>query len=261
MDKLHVIKIGGNIIDNPVLLDQFLDEFAQITSPKILVHGGGKLATKMANQLDIPTQMVEGRRITDAAMLDVVTMIYGGLINKKIVAGLQKRGCNALGLTGADAQTITATKRPVKTIDYGFVGDIVEVNTPIIYQFLCMGITPIFAPLTADKDGNILNTNADTQASALATALSKELPTSLYYSFEKAGVLQDAQDDNSVISQITPTFYAELKEKKVITDGMIPKLDNAFIAIQNGVENVWIGQASSLLSFLNGQETGTLLSI
>lgn len=261
MHNLHVIKIGGNIIDNPVLLDQFLDDFAQTPFPKILVHGGGKLATKMASQLEIPTQMVEGRRITDATMLDVVTMVYGGLINKKIVAGLQKRGCNALGLTGADAQTITAVKRPVKTIDYGFVGDIIEVNVDTIYQFLHLGITPIFAPLTADKEGNMLNTNADTQASAIATALSKKVQTSLYYSFEKAGVLYDAQDDNSVIEQINPTLYASLKEKKVITDGMIPKLDNAFEAIQKGVKHVWIGQASSLLSFMNGHKSGTLLSI
>lgn len=261
MDNLRVIKIGGNIIDNPVLLNQFLDDFAKISSPKILVHGGGKLATKMASQLAIPTQMVEGRRITDASMLDVVTMVYGGLINKKIVAGLQMRGCNALGLTGADAQTITAIKRPIKTIDYGFVGDIVDVNTPIIYQFLNAGITPIFAPLTADKQGNILNTNADTQASAIATALSKKLHTSLYYSFEKAGVLRDAEDDNSVIQEINPSLYAELKENKIITDGMIPKLDNAFEAIQKGVKHVWIGQASSLLPFINGQKSGTLLSI
>jgi acetylglutamate kinase len=215
----------------------------------------------MANQLAIPTQMIEGRRITDASMLDVVTMVYGGLINKKIVAGLQMRGCNALGLTGADAQTITAIKRPIKTIDYGFVGDIVDVNVPTIYQFLHAGITPIFAPLTADKQGNILNTNADTQASAIATALSTKLPTSLYYSFEKAGVLRDAQDDNSVIQEINPSLYAELKEKKIITDGMIPKLDNAFEAIQKGVKHVWIGQASSLLPFMNGQKSGTLLSI
>ncbi|MFN8357134.1 MAG: acetylglutamate kinase [Spirosomataceae bacterium] len=244
--QLTVIKIGGNVIDNPRLYQQFLSDFAQVPSPKILIHGGGKIATQVAVKLDIETVMVEGRRITDEKMLEVVTMVYGGLVNKRLVAQLQALGCNAIGLTGADAGVIRSHKRAVGTIDYGFVGDIEAVNATFIKHLLEQGITPIFAPLTYDMVGNMLNTNADTQAQAVAVALSAHYDVTLTYCFEKKGVLSNPDDDEAVIPNLNPTSYDEYKTSGVINKGMIPKLDNAFKALQQGVNQVVICHAEDL---------------
>ena len=261
-NTLQVVKIGGNIIDNEAKLNAFLKDFAQITGPKILVHGGGKIATEVSKGLGIEARMVDGRRITDAETLRVVTMVYGGLVNKNIVAKLQANNCNALGLTGADANIIPATKRPVKEIDYGFVGDIAEGSIPAetLQLLLENNLTPIIAPLTHDQQGNLLNTNADTIASALAVALSDSFQTQLTYCFEKKGVLADINNDDSVIHQITGSQYASLKNDGVIAQGMIPKLDNAFRAIEAGVTSVIICHADELLNILEKNETaGTQL--
>lgn len=249
---LQVVKIGGNIIDNEAKLNSFLKDFAQITGPKILVHGGGKVATEISKGLGIEARMVEGRRITDAETLRVVTMVYGGLINKNIVARLQTNNCNALGLTGADANIIPAIKRPVKEIDYGYVGDIMEGQIPAktLQLLLENNLTPVVAPLTHDQQGNLLNTNADTIASALAVALSTSFDTRLTYCFEKKGVLLDINDDNSVIQQITGNQYISLKSNGTIAQGMIPKLDNAFRAIEAGVSSVFICHADEILPIL-----------
>ncbi|WP_026464530.1 acetylglutamate kinase [Adhaeribacter aquaticus] len=260
---VNVIKIGGNIIDNEAKLNQFLHDFAQITGPKILVHGGGKIATEVSKGLGIEAKMVDGRRITDAETLRVVTMVYGGLVNKNIVAKLQAYNCYAIGLTGADANLIPATKRPVKAIDYGFVGDIAEgaIDGQKLALFIDNGMTPIFAPLTHDGQGNLLNTNADTIASTLAVAMSDIYETNLTYCFEKKGVLADIEDDNSVINKITPDKYQELKQDGTIVQGMIPKLDNAFNAINAGVKSVFICHADEVLNILEKKEkAGTELS-
>ncbi|AWV97965.1 acetylglutamate kinase [Arcticibacterium luteifluviistationis] len=254
---VNIIKIGGNVINDEVKLKAFLASFAALSGDKILVHGGGKVATKIAKDLGVETEMVEGRRITNAEMRDVVTMVYGGLINKKIVASLQSLNCNAIGLTGADAGVIRAHKRPVKTIDYGYVGDIDSVNAVFISSLLSQEITPVFAPLSFDKDFGILNTNADTQASAIATALSGVHEVNLIYCFEKKGVLLDAEDDDSVIPVLKPKLYEEYKASGVIYDGMIPKLDNAFDAVHKGVKKVIICEANELLSAVERGETGT----
>lgn len=256
-NTLQVIKIGGNIIDNEAKLNSFLQDFAQITGPKILVHGGGKIATEVSKGLGIEARMVDGRRITDAETLRVVTMVYGGLVNKNIVAKLQTNNCNALGLTGADANIIPATKRPVKEIDYGFVGDIAEGAIPAqtLRLLLENNLTPVVAPLTHDQQGNLLNTNADTIASALAVALSEIFQTRLTYCFEKKGVLANIDDDNSVIHQISPAQYQSLKNDGTIAQGMIPKLDNAFRAIEAGVNSVVICHADEVLNILEKQAT------
>ncbi len=257
MPKVHVIKIGGNIIDNPVATQSFLANFALISDQKILVHGGGKIATQMAEKLGVATQMIEGRRITDAPMLDVVTMVYGGLVNKKLVAQLQALHCNAIGLTGADAGVILARKRPVGVIDYGFAGDIVQVNAAQLVSFLSQKLTPIIAPLTVDAQGQLLNTNADTMASTVATALAKEgADVSLIYCFEKKGVLLNPDDDDSVIADITKGNYAKLKAEGIVSKGMIPKLDNAFAALDQGVAEVHIIHADNINS-----QTGTRLTL
>lgn len=261
-DVLNLIKIGGNIIDDETKLQAFLADFARLTGPKILVHGGGKIATEVARGLGIEAQMVEGRRITDAAMLRVVTMVYGGLVNKNIVAKLQALGTQALGLTGADANIIPARKRPVKAIDYGFVGDIAEgaIQTGNLRGFLDLGLTPVLAPLTHDGEGNLLNTNADTIASAVAVALSAAYRVRLTYCFEKKGVLADIADEDSVIHRIDPPTYQALKADGTIVQGMIPKLDNAFAAIGAGVESVYICHADQVLAILeNQQQAGTQL--
>jgi len=244
--KLNIIKIGGNVIDNPRSCKQFLEDFSTLNTSKILIHGGGKIATKIALKLDVETKMVEGRRITDLPMLEVVTMVYGGLVNKQIVAQLQALGCNAIGLTGADGGVILAKKRAIKDIDYGYVGDVEKVDNMLINNFLQHNLTPIFAPLTFDKEGNILNTNADTQASSVAVAMAGDYDVNLIYCFEKKGVLSDPEDNDSVISQLTPTLYADYKAAGVINTGMIPKLDNAFAALQNGVSKVIICHADEL---------------
>lgn len=252
MTKLSVVKIGGNVIDNPQLFQQFLRDFTALSTPKILIHGGGKIATQVAQQLEIETVMVDGRRITDAKMLDVVTMVYGGLVNKRIVAQLQALGCNALGLTGADAGVIRSEKRAVGAVDYGFVGDIVAVKAEFIQQLLQAGITPVFAPLTFDLNGNMLNTNADTQAQAVATSLAKYFRVSLVYCFEKKGVLTDPDNDDSVIPELNTALYTTYKAEGVISKGMIPKIDNAFKALADGVEEVIICHADDVGKPNNG---------
>jgi acetylglutamate kinase len=258
MDNLTVIKIGGNVIDNPAALKRFLTAFANLSGPKILIHGGGKVATQVADKLGIETTMVEGRRITDQPMLDVVTMVYGGLVNKQIVAQLQAVDINAIGLTGADASTVLAKKRPVKDIDYGMVGDIEEVDSGQIQFFLRQSLTPVFAPITYNTAGELLNTNADTMASAIAVDMTKHNTVTLIYCFEKKGVLRDPADDNSVINELTPTLYADYKAAGAINKGMIPKLDNAFKALDNGVSKVIICHADELATAVN-QGAGTTL--
>jgi acetylglutamate kinase len=255
--KLNIIKIGGNVIDNPRALAQFLKDFSVLTDAKALIHGGGKIATKIAVKLDVETKMVEGRRITDLPMLEVVTMVYGGLVNKQIVAQLQALDCNAIGLTGADAGVILAKKRPVREIDYGYVGDVEKVNDAIIKNFIDNQLTPVFAPLTFDKEGNILNTNADTQASSVAVAMSNHFEVNLIYCFEKKGVLSDPEDNDSVIPTLTPASYAEYKANGTINAGMIPKLDNAFAALQKGVSKVIICHADELQQAVAQGQSGT----
>jgi acetylglutamate kinase len=268
--KLYVIKIGGNIIDNEDKLASFLKDFAELfgaPSPQhpfrgrglgLLVHGGGKLATKLAADLGIEQQLIDGRRITDAATLKIVTMVYAGAINKNVVAQLQANGCNAIGLTGADGNAIKAHKRNHPTIDYGFVGDVDTVNTGLLRSLLEQNIAVVLAPITHDGNGLLLNTNADTIAQEAAKALSSIYDVELIYSFEKSGVLMNADDDASVISAINPTTYKDLKEKQIIFAGMIPKLDNAFAAINSGVSKVIIGKAEQLQQLIKG-EAGTTI--
>ncbi len=266
MKKLYVIKIGGNIIDNEAKLAAFIKDFAAVEGLKVLVHGGGKLATKLAADLGIEQQMIDGRRITDAATLKIVTMVYAGAINKNVVAQLQANGCNAIGLTGADGNAIKAHKRVLPPtpkgepgIDYGFVGDVDTVNTGMLQSLLEQNIAVVLAPITHDGNGLLLNTNADTIAQETANALSSIYDVELIYSFEKSGVLLNAEDDASVISSINPTTYSELKEKQVIFAGMIPKLDNAFAAINSGVSKVIIGKAEQLQQLITG-EAGTTIN-
>lgn len=261
MIDLFVIKVGGNVIDNPSLLDAFLKKFAAIKGKKILIHGGGKIATRMGDQLGIESKYVNGRRITDAATIDLVTMVYGGLVNKQLVAKLQANGCNAIGMTGADANVIPATKRPVKEIDYGFVGDIntADVQGGSLKALLEADLIPVFAPLTHDGNGQMLNTNADTIASSLAIALSRFYAVRLIYCFEKKGVLHNANDDDSVINLIDRMIYEELKADNVLTDGILPKLENAFAAIESGVAEVLIGHADDVQSNTTDTVAGTLI--
>lgn len=249
-ETLTVIKVGGKIVEEEATLRQLLDDFAAIEGHKVLVHGGGRSATKIAVQLGIESRMVNGRRITDAATLDVVTMVYGGLVNKHIVAGLQARGVNALGLTGADMDVIRSVKRPVKEIDYGFVGDVKEVNATLLADLIRKGVVPVMAPLTHDGQGNMLNTNADTIAGETAKALAGLFDVTLVYCFEKKGVLRDEADDESVISQITHAEFEKYVADGVIQGGMIPKLENSFEAINAGVSEVVI----TLASAINGSE-------
>jgi acetylglutamate kinase len=262
MEKLLVIKIGGNVIDKPEALQRFLQAFADLPQRKLLIHGGGKIATQVADKLGIETLMVEGRRITDQTMLDVVIMVYGGLVNKNIVAQLQSIGTNAIGLTGADAGVIRAKKRPVKEIDYGFVGDVEAVSSTQFSLFVENGLVPVIAPLTFDPAlGSMLNTNADTMASTIAVALAEAFEVNLVYCFEKKGVLSDPDDDDAVISQLNPTSYADFKTSGVINKGMIPKLDNAFAALQNGVAQVTICHANELKNAVEEGIAGTQLTI
>jgi acetylglutamate kinase len=253
MDKLLVIKIGGNIIDDEARLSSFLRDFAKIKDRKILVHGGGKLATDLSAKLGIEQKLVDGRRITDAETLKIVTMVYAGYINKNIVAGLQANQCNAIGLCGADGDTILAHKRNHPLVDYGFVGDIDRINTLLIKKLLEQQMAVVFAPITHDQQGQLLNTNADTIAQELAKGMSKEYDVSLIYSFEKSGVLLDAGDDSTVISKITAGYFQELKAQQKIFAGMIPKLDNAFAALNAGVKKVIIGKAEELNKLVSSQ--------
>ena len=237
--KLTVIKVGGKIVEEEATLQKLLNDFAAIEGPKVLVHGGGRSATKMAAQLGIESKMVNGRRITDAEMLKIVTMVYGGLVNKN-------RGINAVGLTGADMNVILSEKRPVKDIDYGFVGDVKQVDGERLAALIQSGIIPVMAPLTHDGKGNILNTNADTIAGETAKGLAPYFDVTLIYCFEKKGVLRDEADDNSVIAEINRQQFAELVEQGVIQGGMIPKLENAFQAIDAGVKEVIITAADAI---------------
>ncbi|MDQ1152547.1 acetylglutamate kinase [Sphingobacterium zeae] len=259
---LNIIKIGGNIIDDEHQLDSFLEKFSALSGKKILVHGGGKIATRLANELGIEAQMIEGRRVTNDEMLRVVTMVYAGLTNKTIVAKLQNLKCDAVGLTGADGDVIKAIKRPVKDIDYGFVGDLLHdsVNTLAIKKFLEAGFVPVFSAITHNGLGQLLNTNADTIASSLAVSLASLYETSLVYCFEKNGVLRDVTDENSVIPTIKSEEFEQLKESGVVHEGMIPKLQNAFNAINKGVQEVYIGNANNLHLFQQGQ-FGTCLTL
>jgi acetylglutamate kinase len=288
MEPVAIIKIGGNIIDEGEKLVSFLDAFAAIKGKKILVHGGGKLATRLAEALGIPQRLVDGRRITDAETLKVVTMVYAGYINKNIVAQLQAKGCNAIGLCGADGNAILAHKRvqgekpdPGKAAearrktddssnpdlqmavkgdptDYGFAGDIDTIDGKFLAGLLEKDMTLVIAPITHNGKGQLLNTNADTIARELAVALSADFESTLVYSFEKSGVLTDAEHDSSVIAKINPSSYRDLKERKLIFAGMIPKLDNAFAALDSGVGRVIIGRAEDLSSLLTGQSGTTI---
>ncbi len=245
-DRLTVIKVGGKIVEEPETLSALLRDFSAIDGFKLLVHGGGRSATKIAGELGIETKMVDGRRVTDEAMLRVVTMVYGGLVNKSIVAGLQSEGVDALGMTGADMNIILSEKRPVKTVDYGWVGDVKQVNGEALASLIRSGVVPVIAPLTHDGNGHLLNTNADTMAGETAKGLAPYFDVHLVFCFEKAGVLRDENDDDSVIGEITREGYAKLREEGVVTGGMLPKLDNAFDAIDCGVSEVIITKASSL---------------
>lgn len=246
MEKLTLIKVGGKIVEEPDTLQQLLRDFSSIDGYKVLVHGGGRSATKIASQLGIESQMVNGRRITDAEMLKVVTMVYGGLVNKNIVARLQALQVNALGLTGADMNIMRSDKRPVKDVDYGFVGDVKEVNADVLASLIKQGIVPVLAPLTHDKQGHMLNTNADTIAGEAAKALAKYFDVTLMFCFEKKGVLLNEQDDESVIPEIDRVSFQKYVDEGIIQGGMIPKLENAFQAIDAGVKQVIITQASEI---------------
>lgn len=245
-EKLTVIKVGGKIVEEDATLNRLLDDFAAIEGHKVLVHGGGRSATKLAAQLGIESKMVNGRRITDAETLKVVTMVYGGLVNKNIVAGLQARGVNALGLTGADMNVIRSVKRPVQEVDYGFVGDVEKVDASLLSDLIHKGVVPVMAPLTHDGKGHMLNTNADTIAGETAKALSEFFDVTLVFCFEKKGVLRDENDDDSVIPQITPDEFRCYVEDGVIQGGMIPKLENSFAAIHAGVTEVVITLATAI---------------
>lgn len=245
-EKLTVIKVGGKIVEEADTLNQLLTDFSRVEGYKVLVHGGGRSATKMAARLGIESQMVNGRRITDAETLKVVTMVYGGLVNKNIVAGLQARGVNAVGLTGADMNVILSVKRPVKDIDYGFVGDVKQVNAEALVSLISHGVVPVMAPLTHDGEGNMLNTNADTIAGETAKALAEAFDVTLVYCFEKKGVLRDENDEDSVIPVITPELFREYVAQGVIQGGMIPKLENSFSAVEAGVSQVVITSSSGI---------------
>lgn len=246
MQKLTIIKVGGKIVEEPDTLAALITDFAAIPGLKLLVHGGGRSATRLASQLGIEQQMVDGRRITDADTLRIVTMVYGGLVNKNIVCSLQAKGINAIGLTGADMDIIRSHRRPAGAIDYGFVGDVDRVDAKAIARLLDAGLVPVIAPLSHDGKGSMLNTNADTIASEVAQALAPLFNTTLTFCFEKAGVLADQDDDNSVIKKINRATYQQLRDQNIIAGGMIPKLDNAFKALDSGVKEVVITRADAI---------------
>lgn len=247
MEKVTIVKVGGAIVEDNEQLAQLLTDFAAIPGKKVLVHGGGRRATKVAAALGIESKMVNGRRITDAQMLEVVTMVYGGLVNKNLVAKLQAKGVNALGLTGADMDVIHSHKRPVKDgVDFGYVGDVERANGKMLQTLIQEGITPVMAPLTHDGNGNILNTNADTIASETAKALAPYYDVTLIYSFEKKGVLSYPDDDNSVIPVITRSDFEKYQADGTIGGGMIPKIENALAAVDAGVKEVIITLATAI---------------
>lgn len=254
MKSVTIVKIGGNIVDKPDALQYFLNNFQKYEGPKVLIHGGGAIATQLSKDLGIEVKMHKGRRITDEATLKLVTMVYAGLINKQIVASLQKIGCNALGLCGADGDCVPATKRKASSIDWGFVGDVdpKKINVSLLHSLLAKGITPVFCAITHDGNGSLFNTNADTMASSIAVALASEYYVRLIYCFEKDGVLSDPNDNDSLIPLITQNSYSQLLDEGKVVDGMIPKLDNAFLALREGVAEVIIKHADNLL---NDRET------
>jgi acetylglutamate kinase len=260
-NRLFIVKIGGNVLDNKTYLDQFLRDFSSIKQSKILIHGGGKIATRLGEKLGIESKYINGRRITDAETIDLVTMVYGGLVNKQLVARLQQLGCNAVGLTGADGNLIKAVKRPVKDIDYGFVGDIKteDVNVSLLQTLLSVGGVPVLAPLT-HTDGFMLNTNADTIASTLAIALSVLFSVRLIYCFEKRGVLMDVNNDESVITSLPESKYQSLLAQHVLADGILPKLENAYSSIHQGVKEVLIVDAKDLIINTGENTVGTLIT-
>ena len=266
---IQVIKIGGGVLENEAQRDAFLRQFAAIEGPKVLVHGGGRLATTMAERLGVETQMIDGRRVTDKETLDIVTMVYGGLVNKQVVAQLQTMGVNAIGLTGVDGGWMKSVKRPIKNgIDYGYVGDVTEVNGAHLRALLKNGLTPVIAPITYSAEGLLLNTNADTVASQTAIAIAEAMRregdrapqksadfsgtpqargnVQLTFCFEKAGVLSNPDDESSLIARITPDSYTQLKADGIISGGMIPKIDSAFAALERGVKSVRITHANNL---------------
>ncbi len=257
-DRLTIVKVGGKVVEEPDSLSAFIKDFASIAGQKILVHGGGRSATAIAKQLGIETKMVDGRRITDKAMLDVVVMVYGGLVNKNVVAQLQSLNKQAVGLTGADLDLVRAVKRPVTDIDYGYAGDVTSVNTEHIEDLIANGVIPVVAPLTHNGKGQLLNTNADTMAAELAKAFARSFRVQLVYCFEKKGVLENPDDDNAVIAHLTSDLFEQHKESGVINEGMIPKLDNGFSALKQGVSQVFITNIDGLKT---GFSTGTQLSI
>ena len=254
MNTLTVVKIGGGIIDSSSRRQEFLAGFSEIEGAKILVHGGGKVATQVGERLGITPNYFDGRRITDAETLELVTMVYGGLVNKQLVSQLQSVGCNAIGLTGCDGRLISASKRPVKTVDFGFVGDLDagSVNVSLLQSLIAVGLTPVIAPLTYDGQSGLLNTNADTIAQEIAKAFSKISAVKLIYCFEKTGLLLNAADDSSLISSIGEVQFREFVDSGVVSGGMIPKLENAFAAIKQGVQKVIIGRAEDLSSLISG---------
>lgn len=258
-EKLNVIKVGGAVVEDPNTLSVLLDAFASLPGRKVLVHGGGRAATRIAAQIGIESVMIDGRRVTDAETLKVVTMVYGGLVNKSIVAQLQARGVNALGLTGADLGYMRADKRPLKKVgdqmvDYGFVGDVKDVDSSILADLIARGVVPVLAPLTHDGQGNMLNTNADTIAGSAAKSLAEIFDVTLTFCFEKKGVLSDPDDDDSVIPSITEESFRQLVADGVVAGGMIPKLENSFEAIRAGVSEVVITRADEL-----GRGSGTII--
>jgi acetylglutamate kinase len=258
MEQLIVVKIGGGIIDDTATLASFLHSFATIHEKKILVHGGGKIATSIGEKLGVESKYHNGRRITDVETLDLVTMVYGGLVNKKIVASLQTLQCNAIGLTGADGNLLSADQRPVGEVDFGLVGDIKKdgVNAQWLQQLLNSRLTPVLAPLTHNGNGTLLNTNADTIAQKIAEAMAAVMPVKLIYCFDKKGLLSDVNNDSSVITNISEATYNELKTNGTISGGMIPKVENALAAIKTNVSKVVIGHADDLHDLIAGK-TGT----
>jgi len=257
--NISIIKIGGNVIDFPDKLDHFLNLFKDIPGQKVLVHGGGVLASRLSERLGIPPNLIEGRRITDQETLEVVTMVYAGLVNKQIVAKLQHHQINAMGLSGADGNLIKADKRPVGKIDYGFVGDVKEVNAPLLEILLEKDCVPVVPAITHDGNGQLLNTNADTIAAELGISLAEKHEVSIYYCFDKKGVLKNISDEESFIPEINFSSYENLKSENVIHSGMIPKLDNAFKAISKGIQQVWLGRADHVTEAIKEGKPGTFI--
>lgn len=256
---ISIIKIGGNVIDDSEKLEDFLKLFSQFPGKKILIHGGGVMASRFGENLGVMPQMKDGRRITDLDTLHVVTMVYAGLINKQMVSKLQGLNQNALGLTGADGNLIRSQKRPVKEIDYGYVGDVEEINIHLLEVMLTENLIPVICAITHDKKGQLLNTNADTIASEMATSLSTKHLVNLYFCFDRPGVLIDEKNDASLVPLINEEIYEELKKENVIHSGMIPKLDNAFKALKEGVNQVWLGLPENLLRAEKGKNSGTCI--